>query len=304
MCPLQLLMGNMSLATLMAIPPQPSITRDEPTPVISCLATPAALAPSSGTKWWHHLPNQAVCSPQPTDEIKEPSEELPHQKQKDGMPLKKLLKGAQQEAFSKDSDLVQQAREAYFRTSHPDFDCEVQRNLATLLQDKIVSASLLDSQDLWNPRDLDWVRRPSVCQWCPEEFTKGSAVLPPHIPFTITQGHGHERGLSPWHPLPLCWINLLPLVWQRRPKWRNHSQPLADNALQARASFQLMSPLPLDHLGGHTTSQLRLQTAQGKWCQRGRQWAWWCIHIQLTDPYHPIWPDTICQGSSNMSTSR
>ena len=101
MCPLQLLMGNMSFATLLAIPSQVSIARVAPTPAISHPATPAAPVPSSGTKQWHHSPNWVVCLPLPTDEITEASEELPCQKQKDGMPLKKLLKGGWQDASPK-----------------------------------------------------------------------------------------------------------------------------------------------------------------------------------------------------------
>ena len=57
MCPLQLLMGNMSLATLLAIPSQVSTAREEPTPVISCPAAPVAPASCSGTIWQHHLPD-------------------------------------------------------------------------------------------------------------------------------------------------------------------------------------------------------------------------------------------------------
>ena len=93
MYPLQLLTVNMSFATLLAIPLQASITREEPTPVISCLATPAAPVPSSEMKWWHHLPEPIVCLPQPADEVAETFGELPHQKWKDRTPLKKLLKG-------------------------------------------------------------------------------------------------------------------------------------------------------------------------------------------------------------------
>ena len=63
MCPLQMLMMNMSLATLLAIPSQVSTTREEPTPEISHLTTPAAPVPSSGTKQWHHLSNPAACFP-------------------------------------------------------------------------------------------------------------------------------------------------------------------------------------------------------------------------------------------------
>ena len=47
---LQLLTGNMSLATLLAIPPQVSTAREESTPVISYSTTPTASTPSLGTK--------------------------------------------------------------------------------------------------------------------------------------------------------------------------------------------------------------------------------------------------------------
>ena len=47
MCPLQLMRGNMSLATLLAIPPQASTAMEEPTPVISCLTNLMAYVPSS-----------------------------------------------------------------------------------------------------------------------------------------------------------------------------------------------------------------------------------------------------------------
>ena len=63
MCPLQLLMGNMSLATLLAIAPKMPTAREESTSVISCSTTSAAPASSLGTKQLHHLSNQAASLP-------------------------------------------------------------------------------------------------------------------------------------------------------------------------------------------------------------------------------------------------
>ena len=91
----------MSLATLLAIPPKAFTATEEPTPMISHPTTSVAPAPSSGIKWWHHSPNWVACSPQLGDEVAEAPEEPPHQKWKDGMPLKKLLKGGQQEHLPK-----------------------------------------------------------------------------------------------------------------------------------------------------------------------------------------------------------
>ena len=61
------------------------------------------------------------------------------------MPFKKSLKGSWWEAFKKDSDLVQQAREDYFRTNHPCFDHETLHDLSSVFQDIIAYASLLGS---------------------------------------------------------------------------------------------------------------------------------------------------------------
>ena len=124
------------------------------TPTNSCPTTPAASAPSLGIKWQCHLPDQAVCSPWPGDEAMETSEELPHQKQKDGIPLKKFLKEGQWEAFAKDSDLVLRAREACFRTKCSDFNHEVLHDLSCTFWEMADSASLLKSgiyevQDAW-----------------------------------------------------------------------------------------------------------------------------------------------------------
>ena len=146
MGPLHLLMGNMSLATLLNIPPQVSSTREESTLVISCATTPVAPGPSSGTKRWHYLPDQTVSSPQSGDEAVGTSEEPLHLRWKDKMPFTISLKGSQQEGFAKDSDLVWQAREDYFKTNCPHFNFETLHDLSDVFQDMIAYGDLLGSQ--------------------------------------------------------------------------------------------------------------------------------------------------------------
>ena len=139
MGPLHLLTGNMSLATLLNIPPQVSSTREESTLVISCATTTVAPGTSLGTKQQHYLPDQAVSLPWSGDEAVGTSEEPAHLRWKDEMPFTKSLKGSQQEAFAKDSDLVWQDREDYFKTNHPHFNHKT-------LHDLIAYANLLCSQ--------------------------------------------------------------------------------------------------------------------------------------------------------------
>ena len=79
------------------------------------------------------------------------------------MPLNKSLKGSQQEAFNKDSDLVQQAREDYFRTNYPCFNCKTSYDLSGLFWDMIAFADLISSdihklQEAWTGQeDLQYV---------------------------------------------------------------------------------------------------------------------------------------------------
>ena len=65
-----------------------------------------------------------------------------------GCLLRNSQKGGWQEAFAKDSDLVQQARETYFRMNWPEFDHKSLHALAGLFWEMIASIGLLDSQDL------------------------------------------------------------------------------------------------------------------------------------------------------------
>ena len=62
------------------------------------------------------------------------------------MLLHKSLMGSWQEAFAKDLNLVQKAREDYLKTTHPCLDHESSCDLTGVFQDMITSASLLGSQ--------------------------------------------------------------------------------------------------------------------------------------------------------------
>ena len=146
MGPLQLLMGNMSLVTLLNILPQVPSMREKYTLVVSHATTPVAPRPSLGTKWWQPLPNQVVSLPHLGDKAIGTPEEPPFLRWKDKMPFKKGLEGCWQEAFDKDSDLVWQAREDYFKTNQPHFNWETTHDLSDVFWDMILHVSLLDSQ--------------------------------------------------------------------------------------------------------------------------------------------------------------
>ena len=71
---------------------------------------------------------------------------VPHLKQKEEMLLHKALSRSHQEAFSRDSKLVQKAREDYYWENYPHFNRETSCNMADIFQSMIKSASLLSSE--------------------------------------------------------------------------------------------------------------------------------------------------------------
>ena len=105
-----------------------------------------AAGSSPRSKWWYPSPGWAVSLPQLEGIARGVSEEPPHSKWRDETPLHKALMGSQQEAFTRDSELVWKVREDYFKTNHPHFDCETSHDLMDVFQDMITSASLLGSQ--------------------------------------------------------------------------------------------------------------------------------------------------------------
>ena len=288
MCPLQMLMGNMSLATLLAITPQTPTTREESTPWFPVQPL-SGTCTHPGTKWWHHLPNQVVSLPWSGNETAGVLEELPHQKQKDEMPLKKSLKGDQQEAFAKDSNLVWQDREDYFKTNHPHFDCETSCNLSGLFRDMIKFANILGSdiheiqeacigqEDLWYANDALKTSPKGLQFFCP--------ISPLELPKAMgLKSIHHPDALHCFAGLTFC-----PLCG----KEGQNEGTMVNHFWTMHHKLGLVcnqSPLSLDHLEGHTISLPRLQTAQGKWHWRGRQGAWQHVHIWLTDPNHPLLP--------------
>ena len=62
------------------------------------------------------------------------------------MPFHKVLMGSQQEAFARDLDLVWKAREDYYKTNCPYFNCKTSHDLMDIFQDMITSTSQLGSQ--------------------------------------------------------------------------------------------------------------------------------------------------------------
>ena len=152
MCPLQLLMGNMSLATLLAISPEPSTAMGGPTPATPHPTTLVVSIPTLGIKWQCPLPNQEVTSPWSGDEkAAGTSEDPPCHKQKNRKPLANSWRWSVR-SFCKRLRSSAEGWGAYFRMNCPDFDHEVSRDLSHTFWEMVDFAGLLelDIHEVWD----------------------------------------------------------------------------------------------------------------------------------------------------------
>ena len=155
------------------------------------------------------MPNQVVSLPQSGDKAAGGPEEPPHQKWKDEMPLKKFLKGGWQKTFAKDSDQLQQAREDYFRTNCPHFNCETSCDLSGLFQEMIAFADLLGSkiyeiQEAWTGwEDLQYAN--DALKTSPKGLWFFCPVSPSELPKVMgLKGDHHPDTLCDFTQLTIC----------------------------------------------------------------------------------------------------
>ena len=115
---------------------------------------PTMAAHPTGTKQQHCSLGCEMGLDQSGDEPTSCPKEPPQWRQKEEDPLAGCLKGAHQEAFRKDSNLVKQIRQTYFRAHHLEFDSEITHDLACVFKEMADIVSLLNTeihqvQDPW-----------------------------------------------------------------------------------------------------------------------------------------------------------
>ena len=144
--------GKFAPSTLLNVPP--SVSLQESALPVTHPTAPMAPGPPALSKQQHPSPSQTVSPPQLEVTSRVTSKEPPHSKRRDEMPLHKALAGSWWEAFIRDLDLVQKAREEHYKTNCPYFNHETSCNLMKIFWDMIPSAGLLGShiyeiQEFW-----------------------------------------------------------------------------------------------------------------------------------------------------------
>ena len=197
MYPLQLLTGNVPLATILgmaATTQQPATAGREPMSTASPPTVSEMPVPPTRTKWWCCSFNWETTTLEPEEEEAAglditPEEQL-HQRQKEGRPLARLLKESCQEAFRKDCKLILVTKWAYFKTHHPHYDHEGSHNLSHTFKEMATSAGLLSSdvhevQQVWTGQKDLWVTH---CMAKAPQMTSISSgwCLPPNCPRSWT----------------------------------------------------------------------------------------------------------------------
>ena len=166
--PLQLLASDVPLAALLGM----SATAQLQAVVDGGLATAASipsvsemLVPQMGAKCWCHSLDQGVPTPRQEEEemadINDLHEECPCHKWKEGRLAVKTLKEHYQEAFSKESEVVKLARQAYYKAHWPNFEQEGSYDLFSSFWQMVTSTNLLgtkihEMQESWGGRKDLW----------------------------------------------------------------------------------------------------------------------------------------------------
>ena len=146
MYPIHLLTGNMSLPCLLTAASQLTIGSKDPIPSLYHPRRPTTTAHPTGNKQ-QHLPRHDVeldCSGD-GEPASHPGE-LSQQRQMEEDPLAEHLRGAHQEAFHKDLDLVKHIRQTYFRPHASVFHKEVTHDLADVFGEMAKMAGLMGSK--------------------------------------------------------------------------------------------------------------------------------------------------------------
>ena len=152
--PYHLLLGNAPTSTLLSIAWGLSPSEEEP-----ALQTPPFTAPgvtrlSPQSKQQHHVPDWVGPFSPSEATSKVTPEEPPHSKWVEKMSFHKALSRSCQQAFSRNSRLVQKAREDYYQGNQLHFNSENSCNLTDVFQNMIKSTGLLgceiyEIQETW-----------------------------------------------------------------------------------------------------------------------------------------------------------
>ena len=167
------------------------------------------------------------------------------------MPLHKALTRSQQEAFSRDSQLVHNVLLRKLPALHQQEFLQSDRHFPE--HGWICQAIRL--WDIWDPGYLDWEAWIGICQLCPKNPAKGAEFLLLHVPLRVPKGHELDQYPPSGCTLSFQWSNPLSMVWEGRAEWGNGHQPFADGAPQAMPGVQEVFLLSLYYLQSHLVPQ-------------------------------------------------
>ena len=136
------------------------------------------------------------------------------------MLLHKALSRSHQEAFSRDSKLVQRVREDYYQENHPCLDCKISCNMGDIIWSMIKSTALLSSKIYKIKETWTGQSGTAICQLCSKNPAERADVLLPSVPIRVPKGHGPNCCPPSRCTLSFQWGNPLSVVWGRKDRMR------------------------------------------------------------------------------------
>ena len=161
-------------------------------------------------------------------------EGLPTPRSKETPPWFQSLKPSQADAFLRDSDLVVEARLCFFSKHSYNFNQNGNCDLSEVFKKLTEKAGLLGTNIYEIEASCTGPEELKQANYTLQSLPKGLRFLSV-VPTMESPKVMGLMGIHRCSPM-FCQVYLLPVVWERRPKWRDSGQPPKNHALQARPS--------------------------------------------------------------------
>ena len=153
------------------------------------------------------------------------------------------------DAFSRDSDLVKEARAHYFTTHSWDWIHSNMEDLSDIFKGLAQEAGLLGEsffETQWSWKGLEHLRQ---ANYIFQTQAQGAEILKGGFCQGISKGDGPKGDSWPQGPVAFLWIHLLSVVWEKRSEWGDHRKPPKDGALQIGPHMQQVLWLSYNYVG-------------------------------------------------------
>ena len=159
------------------------------------------------------------------------------------------MRSERADAFSKDSDLMKEARAHYFTTQSWDWIHSNTEDLSDIFKGLAQEAGLLGESIFkiqWSWKGPEHLKQ---ANYCFSDSAQGAEILKGSFHQGISKGDGPKGDSWPQGPAIFLLIHLLSVVWERRSERGDHRKPPKNGTLQVGPHMQQVLWLSYNYVG-------------------------------------------------------